>query len=158
MSLYKSTNEMFNNSSLYHSDEYLGEDYTDGIKHWKYYRREKLSNGKWRYYYRDKNDLIYTSDSKKDDEWGGNIGKYAKYTHVDQYGNKHTIQRKKGNRLLTGHHEKSTSFNERGVSTKEVLYDSKLDRAIDRGMKKVNKLLKKFGKKLRKVIPRSIID
>ena len=52
MSLYKSTNEMFNNSTLYHSDEYLGEDYTDGIKHWKYIKREKR-NGRWVYYYED---------------------------------------------------------------------------------------------------------
>ena len=44
MSLYKSTNEMFNNSTLYHSDEYLGEDYTDGIKHWKYIKRKN----RWR--------------------------------------------------------------------------------------------------------------
>lgn len=55
MGLYKSTNEMFNNSSLYHSDEYLGNDYTDGIKHWKYIKREK-KNGKWVYYY-DQTDL-----------------------------------------------------------------------------------------------------
>jgi len=53
MSLYKNTNEMFNNSSLYHSDEYLGEDYTDGIYHWKYIKREK-KNGRWVYYYEDK--------------------------------------------------------------------------------------------------------
>lgn len=52
MGLYKNTNEMFNNSSLYHSDEYLGEDYTDGIKHWKYIKREKR-NGRWVYYYKD---------------------------------------------------------------------------------------------------------
>lgn len=52
MGLYKSTNEMFNNSTLYHSDTYLGNDYTDGIKHWKYIKREKR-NGRWIYYYKD---------------------------------------------------------------------------------------------------------
>lgn len=52
MGLYKSTNEMFNNSTLYHSDTYLGNDYTDGIKHWKYIKREKR-NGRWIYYYSD---------------------------------------------------------------------------------------------------------
>ena len=37
---------------LYHSDVYLGKDYSDGIKHFKYIKREKI-NGKWRYYYKD---------------------------------------------------------------------------------------------------------
>lgn len=39
-----------NNTELYHSATYLGKDYSDGIKHWKYIKREKV-NGKWRYYY-----------------------------------------------------------------------------------------------------------
>ena len=42
-----------NNKELFHSDIYLGEDYSDGIRHWKYVKREKLSNGKYRYYYKD---------------------------------------------------------------------------------------------------------
>lgn len=147
MGLYIHPNDMFKSDTLCHSDTYLGEDYTDGIKHWKYYKREKLSNGKYRYYYyQDKTNVTYTSDSKKDDKWRGNIGKYAKYTHVDQYGNKNTIQRKKGNGLITGH--RVTIVGD-GNST-EIYYDSKLERAIDRGKNKVNKLLKKVGKKLKK--------
>lgn len=43
---------MYNEDELYHSDTYLGEDYTDGIHHWKYIKRERI-NGKWRYYYKD---------------------------------------------------------------------------------------------------------
>ena len=43
------------NNELYHSDIYLGEDYTDGIKHWKYISKERV-NGKWRYYYNKKDD------------------------------------------------------------------------------------------------------
>lgn len=38
---------------LYHSDEYLGKDYSDGLKHWKYIRRY-YRNGKWRYVYADR--------------------------------------------------------------------------------------------------------
>ena len=40
--------------SLYHSDTYLGADYSDGIKHWKYIRKYKGKNGKWRYVYFNK--------------------------------------------------------------------------------------------------------
>ena len=39
-----------NKHELYHSEIYLGKDFSDGIKHWKYLKREKV-NGKWRYYY-----------------------------------------------------------------------------------------------------------
>lgn len=71
MSLYKSTNEMFNNSSLYHSDTYLGNDYTDGIKHWKYIKREK-KNGRWVYYYKDDN----LNKLKKERDYDLNALKY----------------------------------------------------------------------------------
>lgn len=39
---------------LYHSNVYLGKDYSDGIKHWKYIKKERR-NGKWVYYYKDDN-------------------------------------------------------------------------------------------------------
>lgn len=41
-----------NKNELYHSSVYLGLDYTDGIRHWKYIKKERV-NGKWRYYYSD---------------------------------------------------------------------------------------------------------
>lgn len=53
-SMYKNMNKKLNHE-LYHSDIYLGKDYSDGIKHWKYIKREKV-NGRWRYYYKDSAD------------------------------------------------------------------------------------------------------
>lgn len=35
---------------LYHSDKYLGADYSDELKHYKYIKRERI-NGRWVYYY-----------------------------------------------------------------------------------------------------------
>lgn len=52
--MYKKMNKKINHE-LYHSDVYLGKDYSDGIKHFKYIKREKV-NGRWRYYY--KNDKL----------------------------------------------------------------------------------------------------
>lgn len=53
---YTHTDEMYhsltNKEELFHSDTYLGQDFSDGIKHFKYIKREKV-NGKWRYYYKD---------------------------------------------------------------------------------------------------------
>ena len=37
---------------IFHSDIYLGKDFSDGIQHFKYIKREK-KNGKWVYYYQD---------------------------------------------------------------------------------------------------------
>lgn len=37
-------------NELYHSNTYLGQDYSDGIRHFKYIKRE-MKNGRWVYYY-----------------------------------------------------------------------------------------------------------
>ena len=52
---YQQTNDMFikhSNDELYHSDVYLGKEFSDGIKHWKYIAKEKI-NDHWRYFYSD---------------------------------------------------------------------------------------------------------
>jgi hypothetical protein len=50
---------------LYHSDVYLGQDYSDGIQHFKYIKREKV-NGKWVYYYKD--DLTKKAEKNYNDK------------------------------------------------------------------------------------------
>jgi len=54
---YRHTDEMYHSNThskntLYHSDTYLGNEFSDGLYHYKYKRREK-KNGKWVYYYND---------------------------------------------------------------------------------------------------------
>lgn len=54
---YKHTDEMYTgrfdrSEKLFHSDVYLGQEYSDGLYHWKYIKRER-KNGKWVYYYKD---------------------------------------------------------------------------------------------------------
>lgn len=46
---------------LYHSDKYLGADYSDELKHYKYIKRERI-NGRWVYYY-DTRDLVKQRDT-----------------------------------------------------------------------------------------------
>ena len=48
--MYHSLTSRNNSTELYHSDVYLGQDFSDGIRHWKYIKREKV-NGRWKYYY-----------------------------------------------------------------------------------------------------------
>ena len=38
-------------SSLFHSSTYYGQEFDDGLRHWKYIKREKLPDGKYRYWY-----------------------------------------------------------------------------------------------------------
>ena len=129
---------------LYHSDKYLGADYSDGIKHWKYVKREPIGNGKYRYYYTDKNNIMYTTDSKKDNEWKGGATRYSKYTNVDQYGNTNTIQTKKGRGLIFGFSTTNTTDVGNKKYTTTTYYDSKLERSLIKGKKKIKKLLKKL--------------
>lgn len=54
-----------NNKELYHSDIYLGEEYSDGIKHYKYLKKVKTSSGKWRYIY-DETELKNAKNKMKE--------------------------------------------------------------------------------------------
>ena len=40
-----------NKHELYHSEIYLGKDFSDGFIHYKYLKKVKSANGKWRYIY-----------------------------------------------------------------------------------------------------------
>lgn len=75
---YTHTDEMYhsltcnnNTTELFHSDTYLGQDFSDGIRHFKYIKREKV-NGKWRYYYQD--DKL--NEKKKERDAEINVLKY----------------------------------------------------------------------------------
>lgn len=121
---------------LYHSDIYLGQEYSDGIKHWKYYRREKLSNGKYRYYYKDNDDYVYTTDGK--------ANKYSTYTHKDVYGNtkvKKTVKGDKlfGNTITSKTMGRSTQI----VETRTVgILEQNFDSFVKKNQKKINKAKK----------------
>lgn len=96
---FNNTDELFvlkNNNEIYHSDTYLGKDFSDGIKHWKYIRRERR-NGRWVYFYKNdvdqkmRNDMSnyhtnmnyynrMTKYAKDDAEKALNSGNYKKYS------------------------------------------------------------------------------
>lgn len=42
------------NEAVRHSDTYLGQDASDGIRHWKYIRKYKAPSGRWVYVYASK--------------------------------------------------------------------------------------------------------
>jgi len=80
--MYKNMNKKLE-SELYHSDIYLGKDYSDGIKHWKYIKREKI-NGRWRYYYKD--DKLDSTKKEMDKAYDDYNSYFDKNKHKDLSG------------------------------------------------------------------------
>ena len=82
-----------NESELYHSDTYLGVEFSDCIRHWKYIKKEKMSNGKFRYYY--KNDNLDQLDKERSESFNKAMKESTKYSTVGtryNYGsNKDTV-------------------------------------------------------------------
>jgi len=72
------------NDTLCHSDIYLGADFSDGLKHWKYIKRVMGHNGKYIYYYkndkldelRDKNNAALTKSMHDSTPYSGRTTSY----------------------------------------------------------------------------------
>lgn len=135
--MYKNMNKNLNNE-LYHSDVYLGKDFSDGIKHWKYIKREKV-NGKWRYYYSD-----YKLRNKKQDM--DSAYEYNKLFQPDEKEGKFDLnayQRKKVLYEL----EKEKSDKREKKYTKYINALNKGSDIVYKGKQATSKLLNKFKKK-----------
>lgn len=98
---------------LFHSDEYLGEEFDDGLHHWKYIKREKV-NGKWRYYYDDSKLRDFTKGttktSKTTDEYDRTITNTTQYKQTNDLFDKKTTITSGGTVLPTN----TTVINEQG--------------------------------------------
>lgn len=71
------------NVTIIHSDIYLGKDYSDGIKHFKYIKREMV-NGKWKYYYAD--DYKLKSGRQQLNAANANYRNEKRYRNSSAYG------------------------------------------------------------------------
>lgn len=143
---YQQTNDMFikhSDPELYHSDTYLGKDFSDGIKHWKYIKRER-KNGRWVYYY---NDDHYSDKFKDADEKLTTY--YMKRTNMNrQYDHKtdpifkklarnREVARKKYNSVngaTIGNVKKNVSYS----AVKGLNYSSDKINKIKKGKKKID--------------------
>ena len=135
-------------NELYHSDIYLGEDYSDGIKHYKYLKKVKSASGKWRYIY-DESDLKNVENNINTiNKAITNKDGYIKYTNA-----KGDYVSKKGNTTITvygnGKQTNKDKFKERAITeidkmTKKHKTQKIKDipkRIISRGIGFVNKIL-----------------
>lgn len=134
MSLYKNTNEMFNNSSLYHSDTYLGNDYTDGIKHYKYLYKE-VKNGHTYYVYNDSEQRKARAAANK--QWN----KYKDKEYVDKEG---------------WHHNKDGSRDKMYINGESVYKRTKKDAKIEKDYNKGKRMRQEYFKQSIKDVPKRI--
>lgn len=156
-----------NKDELFHSEIYLGQDFSDGFKHFKYIKREK-KNGKWVYYYKD--DALKSlqkkaaSDSKalqaenkkrgygndnnmyfmKDGKTVGKDKKYQKLANDATYSNyKYELEKNKS--------EKRKQKLDKIIKTANTLstasYETK--KAVEKGKKKLDKFLKSTAKNIK---------
>lgn len=134
-------------NELMHSDIYLGTEYDDGIRHWKYIKKEVV-NGKTRYYYDSDTDNMYKNNGEEvnvrqyktkngDTKTGGNLTKYKDTNKLFNNSYKQKVT-EKGSVLGIGY---ETSYTE---MTKER---GKIERAVAKAEKWIfNKFLKKKNK------------
>nr|DAH43916.1 MAG TPA: hypothetical protein [Caudoviricetes sp.] len=140
-----------NDNTILHSDIYMGTDFSEGFKHWKYIKRYKGKNGKWQYVYADKNThkaiKILQKQSSGDilskDAWKRQYNMYNTAANSDVY-------------KYTGNPVSSTSL-AKAMNRKKQLdkrdrakrhYAENINRAIDLDLK-ANKLIddNSIGKK-----------
>lgn len=146
-------------NELFHSDEFLGVDFSDEIYHWKYIKKKKV-NGKWRYYY-DRSEL-----DKYDQEYSNERTTYKNVNGRTEVQKKTKTQYNKTNNWLdsTSKLETTSGVTSKGdsIGYKKVTYtksQGKLSRAQAKGEKKiydtflsnkstVKKTMKKASKKI----------
>lgn len=89
-----------NNEELYHSNVYLGQDFSSGIKHYKYIKRIPIGNGKYRYIYEIK-DKYNDANGKYEKIGGKQKTKYGTYTRTNKDGGSDKYIVKKSNKLFS---------------------------------------------------------
>ena len=134
-----------NNKELYHSDIYLGEEYSDGIKHYKYLKKVKTSSGKWRYIY-DETELKNAKNKMKELE-------RARKKLEDKNGNVEFID-KSGNFKSVNVGDGSTTTIYGGNNQKQ----SKKDIETEKLLEKEEKVTKNYYTQKFKDIPKRVIS
>lgn len=139
-------------NELYHSNIYLGQDYSDGIKHYKYIKKIPIGNGKYRYIY-EINDKYNDANGKYEKIDGKNPSKYGTYTRTNKDGGRDEYIVKKSNKLFSEKTGSSFSLNN-GPENRTTIHNVGLlrqgfDSFVKKNQKKINKaknwLQKLFG-------------
>ena len=136
-------------SRLYHSDTYLGQDFSNNIKHYKYIKRIPIGNGKYRYVYEIK-DKYNDANGQYEKIGGKQKTKYGTYTRTNKDGGKDTYIVKKSNKLFSEKTGSSISLNSGPKSRTTVHNVGLLRQGYDHVESKVKKAIAKLKKKTTK--------
>lgn len=148
----KRTQEI-DDESLFHSDTFLGDEFSDEMYHWKYIKKKKV-NGKWRYYYDIKDALGYDERQQAGQavyDYNRAIENAEGYRKIqnDPGRTKHYSQAKMD--------QKDKAVKESGIKANRAVQKyyktplgkiDRLDDKIDSGRKAVAKLLNKLATKI----------
>lgn len=150
---YTHTDEMYhsltNKNELFHSDTYLGQDFSDGVKHYKYIKKIPIGNGKFRYIY-DIKDTYNNSNGRYEKIGGKKASKYGTYTKTNKDGGKSTYIVKKSNKLFSEKTGSSISVNHGPRDYTTVHNVGRLRQNYDYVSDKVKKATSKTKKKIEK--------
>ena len=138
----------FNDDKLIHSDTYLGLEFSNELKHYKYIRKEK-KNGRWIYYYDDPTKNFDKNFEKSSDKLVGLINKKGisdskdmeKRYKTDKELKKAADEYEKNRALVKKRNSYSENF-KRNMSYTAVQVLNKAGDAIAKGKSKIKKLFK----------------
>lgn len=150
------------NNELFHSETYLGADYTDELQHraYKYIRRYKNARGKWTYVYANKkthnqiqSDLLTArvmNNSRKYEQRDAKI-----YDGKKSFWKEDPEMRKKSAMEAVGAHTYSNDLRQIAEKHEDAAYTairknsvkSLAKDQVDKGMSAINKLFAKIRKK-----------
>ena len=148
---YTHTDEMYhslvNGKELIHSEVYLGQEYSDGFKHYRYLKKVKSPSGKWRYIY-DESDL--KAEEKKIKAMDKTLD-----TMRDKSG--YVTYKDKSGASVSSHKDGHTITN-RVLGVQNKYKQSAKDKAKEKLLTETEKKKKKHNKQKLKDIPKRVIS
>lgn len=140
-----------NDDELFHSDLFLGSEFSDELYHWKYVKKKKV-NGKWRYYYdaeslkKDVNDTLGITAKERMNKNQQDLNAAKK----DMEGLNSTLAKNEKDR---------SKYKNRVDVLDERWHKADFEAGFDRGIEKHSQrqILRDYGDNLAK-IPKDVID
>ena len=130
---------MDNKNELYHSTIYLGTDFSDRIRHWKYVKKVR-KNGRWVYYYhdpdREKIHNDYTNKMNKLDKEAKNM----KWGQIE----------KKFNKINTDYNKALAAYDKYKKTSIKAVATTTIAKGVVKVANTISKLLSKVKKYAKK--------
>ncbi len=128
---------------LYHSDTYLGSEYDEGLKHWKYIKKYKNSKGKTVYVYANK------ETHNKIKNFDNRLANLTESLLKESYQSKYALDREKGM-----HYRKKQEYKQQ-LKARNEQFDSGLAKRDIRNI--MAQMVRKANKKVKSIKREAVI-